>query len=156
MHFFVMIFDTNLDPILYVLRHICFEVFCKSIFAHAQFIQSFFGSNKRGWFSKALHSASSLFATQEFCAANSAELACIFRTHIIFFDSLWLKIPQKRKWLERYAMTCYLIYHVLLSFLYCFQAFKTCFLLTAPFNFLSNHDVNLVCQVLLFPIKICN
>ena len=84
---------------------------------NSHFIQSFF-IRKRGWFSKALKLLLCLQLSRvlrswlKFC-----RVGVHFQSRPISSSwTLWLKIPQKRKWLA-------LIYHVLFSFLYCFQAF---------------------------------
>ena len=68
-------------------------------------------------------------------------------THIIFFDSM-IKNSSKKE------MTCFNLPRALASFI----VFKhsSYFLLTAPFNFVSNHDVNWVCQVLLLSKSVIN
>ena len=68
-------------------------------------------------------------------------------THIIFLDSM-IKNSSKKE------MTCFNLPRALASFI----VFKhsSYFLLTAPFNFVSNHDVNWVCQVLLLSKSVIN
>ena len=116
---------------------------------NSHFIQSFF-IRKRGWFSKALKLLLCLQLSRvlrswlKFC-----RVGVHFQSRPISSSwTLWLKIPQKKE------MTCFNLPRALASFI----VFKhsSYFLLTAPFNFVSNHDVNWVCQVLLLSKSVIN
>ena len=164
---FVMIFDTNLDPLLYVLlRNICFWeeesfikafCFCTSTH-HAQYTtrQSFFGlvGVKRGWFDTKSFFVCNSRATV-FCAVGSKFCRCGVHfpdpNHLSW--TLWLKIPQSSGNDLKVWQWHAIIIHVL-----SFIVLEPIFLLTAPFNFLSNHGVNssLPGGIISSFIKICN